>query len=63
VFKFEGEWVDLTRMRIEARLDAAPEGVEKELAESLLILYDQGAIDVSTDLWTGELKFRAAYIN
>ena len=57
------KWVDLTRMRIEWKIENATDPVQQELAKSLLYLYDRGEIEVSQDPWTGELLFQAAYLN
>lgn len=54
---------DLTRLRIETRIATAPNPVEREVAESLLHLYDRGELEVSNDPITGELMVQLAYIN
>ena len=54
---------DLTRMRIEWKIENAVDPIQQELCSNLLYLYDRGEIDVSQDPWTGELLFQAAYLN
>ena len=54
---------DLTRIRIEYRIKMAETAMERELAESLLFMYDRGEIEVSNDILTGELLFKPAYVN
>jgi hypothetical protein len=54
---------DLTRLRIENQINTAKNEVQREVARSLLYLYDRGEIEVSSDPCTGELMFQAAYIN
>lgn len=54
---------DLWRMRLEYKIANAPNLTQKDIAASLLYLYDRGELEVSSDPWTGELKFQAAYIN
>ncbi len=54
---------DLTRMRIQWKIDNAEDPLQLELCNNLLYLYDRGEIDVSQDPWTGELLFQVAYLN
>ena len=54
---------DLNRLRIESRIELAPTPVERELAVSLLHLYDKGEIEITSDPFTGELMFRSALLN
>lgn len=54
---------DLNRMRLEYRIDTAVDPVMREVAQSLLWLYDRGAIEVSNDILTGELLVRQAEVN
>jgi hypothetical protein len=54
---------DLTRMRLETRLFNAGTVVEQQLAAALITLYDQGAIEVQDDPFTGELMYRSAELN
>ena len=63
----EGEVInifpDLNRMRLETKVLHAVDDFERELALSLLQLYDRGQIEVSNDILTGEIMVRHAMPN
>ena len=59
----KGEFPDLNRLYLNEKVENEEDPIKRELFEALLEGYDSGQLIMSYDLFTQEMKYRAAEVN